>query len=188
MELSRHIQNRRKPATRRMTIIFFLFLIPLVVFLIYAMDFLKDRKTTDSAQSQEVKLENLYRIDGQLQFRSSENDSITTILIEIADTPQARERGLMYRFYMPENMGMLFIYTEEQHLGYWMKNTHIPLDILYADKDFRILSIYENTSPQSEETLPSRSKAKHVIEVNGGFVSRHGIKAGDYFSYSRNVK
>ena len=188
MKLHINIPNKRKPAGRKMLIIFSLFLIPLVFFLVFAMDFLKERNPANSAQSQDASKENLYRVDGQLQFRSEENDSITSILIEIADTPQAKERGLMYRFYMPENMGMLFVYSEEQHLGYWMKNTHISLDILYADKDFRILRIYENTTPESEETLPSGEKAKYVIEVNGGFVSRHGLKAGDYFSYSRNAK
>jgi hypothetical protein len=124
-----------------------------------------------------------FDIEGKLAFTSPIGDTITSISIEIADDNYSRQMGLMYRYYIPDTVGMLFIFPGEQQRGFWMKNTPSSLDILYADAKMKIVRIWENTLPYSEESIPSGDKAKYVIEVTAGFCSKHGIKEGDKFEY-----
>jgi len=85
----------------------------------------------------------------------------------------------MYRRDLPELHGMLFLFPREEPLSFWMKNTPLPLDIIFIDTAHKIVSISQNTTPFSEQPLPSGSPAQFVLEVNGGFCQRHGIAAGD---------
>lgn len=124
-----------------------------------------------------------FDLEGKLTFLDAQNNAITNIYIEIADDAYSRERGLMYRYYIPDTVGMLFIFPKEDHRFFWMKNTPSSLDILYATADFEIFKIHENTPPYSYETLPSGDKAKYVIEVKSGFVSSHQIKSGYRFKF-----
>lgn len=179
--MKKRFQNRKEPQSKRMLVIMLLFLVPLAFILVFAIELIKTSEA--EVQTDKVQPEIQFRIDGKLSFHTADDDSISSVSIEIAETPQSREKGLMFRYSVPDTMGMLFIYHEEQYQGYWMKNTHVPLDILYANKNFEIINIYENTKPESEEILPSGDKAKYVIEVAGGFVKRQGIKHGDKFSY-----
>ena len=73
---------------------------------------------------------------------------------------------------------MLFVFADERERGFWMKNTPLPLDIVYIDSSSRIVSIAENTTPYSTKTIASRGPARYVLEVNGGFCREHGIVAG----------
>jgi len=123
-----------------------------------------------------------FEIEGKLQFFNSK-ETIADFYIEIADEAYAREKGLMYRYYIPDTLGMLFIFPEEDHRFFWMKNTPSSLDIIYANSDFEIVSMYENTAPYSENTLPSGDPAKFVIELKAGSVARYKIKKGDTFTY-----
>jgi len=116
-----------------------------------------------------------FRIDGQLDFFDEKNDTITSILIEIAEDDYSREKGLMYRSNIPDSVGMLFVFPEEDYHSFWMKNTPSPLDILYVDGFGKIVRIYENTEPYSEESIPSGELAQYVVEVKGGFCSVHHI-------------
>ena len=127
-----------------------------------------------------------FTIEGGLAFTSTTGDTITSISIEIADDNYSRQMGLMYRYYIPDTVGMLFIFPQEAQRGFWMKNTPSSLDILYADAKMKIVRICENTLPYSEESIPSGDKAKYVVEVTAGFCSRHGIKEGDKFVYFSN--
>jgi len=187
MKMKIKSQDRSRSQSKRMVVIMLLFLVPLTIMLALLLNMMKDQENK-LAGFENQPHESHFRIDGTLKFLSAENDSITSIFIEIADTPQAKEKGLMHRFYMPDTVGMLFVYQEERYQGFWMKDTHFSLDILYANKNFEIVTIYEKTKPESEETLPSGEKAKYVIEVRGGFVKQHGIKAGDKFSYNSHWK
>lgn len=74
---------------------------------------------------------------------------------------------------------MLFIFPQEQPLNFWMRNTPLPLDIIYINTDYTIVSIAENTTPYSTAQIPSKHPAKYVLEVNGGFCQSQGIVAGD---------
>jgi len=101
------------------------------------------------------------------------------VSVELATTPETRALGLMYRTELGPNHGMLFLFPDEQPLSFWMRNTKIPLDILYVDDDGRIVNVYESTTPFSEEVLPSSRPARFVLEVEGGFCERHGVGPGD---------
>ncbi len=123
---------------------------------------------------------------GQLVFiKHGTGDVITMITIQIADNDQQRAEGLMWRKYMPENRGMLFIFDDQEILTFWMKNTYIPLDMIFADKSGRIVSIHRNATPLNETSISSIEPAEYVVEVNAGFCSRYGIKAGDKIEFER---
>jgi uncharacterized protein len=99
--------------------------------------------------------------------------------VGVADTEAARERGLMYRRELPEGRGMLFDFFRDQPVGFWMKNTYIPLDMIFIRGDGRIVSIAENTEPLSERVVPSGAPVRAVLEVKGGTARRLGIEPGD---------
>lgn len=100
-----------------------------------------------------------------------------TLTVEIAATPQAMARGLMFREHMPEAHGMLFIWPGDQVIAMWMKNTLIPLSVAFIDRDFRVLNIAD-MEPHSLRTHPSHGPARYALEVNQGWFDRHGIEAG----------
>jgi uncharacterized protein len=98
--------------------------------------------------------------------------------VEVADTPQASENGLMFRDSLPEDHGMLFIFDQPKKASFWMKNTKIPLSIAYADANGKILEI-KSMNPLDETVVPSRSdEVDYALEVNQGWFARHGITAG----------
>ena len=107
--------------------------------------------------------------------------------VEIADDNAERSRGLMYRTDLAANAGMLFLFDAEQPRAFWMKNTPLPLDILYIAGDGRIVAIAEHTKPFSTDPIPSRTPALNVLEVNAGFAKRNGIAVGDRVSLKKAV-
>ena len=103
----------------------------------------------------------------------------TSLKIEVMKTPQAREQGLMFRKFLADNNGMLFEFEENEPVYMWMKNTYIPLDMIFIDVHGIIVNIANNTEPLSETVIPSRGKVKAVLEVNAGFAVKHKIHVGD---------
>jgi uncharacterized membrane protein (UPF0127 family) len=89
----------------------------------------------------------------------------------------------MYRQHLAENAGMLFVFKRPQHLTFWMKNTEIPLDMIFADADRAVTGIIANAEPFSERQLSVDGDARYVLEVNGGFTQRHSIKRGDRLQF-----
>jgi len=106
-------------------------------------------------------------------------DSRHEFSVEIANTPAARSRGLMYRRSMPANQGMLFDFERDDMISMWMRNTYISLDMLFIRKDGTIARIVEHTEPLSERTISSGEPVRSVLELNAGTASRLGISAGD---------
>jgi uncharacterized membrane protein (UPF0127 family) len=102
-----------------------------------------------------------------------------TVRVEIADTQSSREVGLMFRSELAENAGMLFVFSEPSKLQFWMKNTEISLDMIFADSAGHVVGIVANAVPYSEKLLSVDAPASYVLEVNGGFCARHDIKPGD---------
>ncbi len=102
-----------------------------------------------------------------------------SFLVEIADNDAERARGLMYRKELPEGRGMLFDFKREQDVGFWMKNTYIPLDMIFIRADGSIANIAANTVPYSEEPVPSDGPVAAVLEIAGGRSAELGIKPGD---------
>jgi uncharacterized membrane protein (UPF0127 family) len=99
--------------------------------------------------------------------------------IEIAATEQARETGLMNRRFMPADRGMLFEFPVEEPVAFWMKNTFIPLDMIFIRHDGTVASVAANTEPLSEAIVPSGSPVDAVLEVNGGVAAGIGVRPGD---------
>jgi uncharacterized membrane protein (UPF0127 family) len=100
------------------------------------------------------------------------------VTAEIADTPDERRRGLMFREELEENHGMLFVFPESEPRSFWMRNTEISLSIAYIDADGTIVSIHDMT-PYSEEPVPSRAPAKYALEVNQSELAANGVRPGD---------
>ncbi|MGH7935240.1 MAG: DUF192 domain-containing protein [Candidatus Binataceae bacterium] len=108
---------------------------------------------------------------------------ITAVRVEIAATPGAREFGLMYREHLDEDAGMIFLFDVPRHLTFWMKNTEIPLDMIFADGSGRIVGIIADAQPLLEKLLSVSGDSQYVLEVNGGFCTRHGVKPGDRLQF-----
>jgi uncharacterized membrane protein (UPF0127 family) len=99
--------------------------------------------------------------------------------LEVVDTPAGRERGLMYRSSMPEDHGMLFVFPDEIVRSFWMKNTLIPLDMLFITGDGRIVGVEADAVPLTTTPRSVGKPSRYVIETNGGWAARHGVRAGD---------
>ena len=99
--------------------------------------------------------------------------------IELALTPPQMEQGLMFRRSLAADAGMLFDYGDPQPIAMWMKNTLIPLDMIFIGKDGKVVDFRERAVPMSLDTIEPRVPARAVLEVNAGTVSRLGLKVGD---------
>lgn len=128
-----------------------------------------------------------FRADGILAFHSSADTVITRIAIEIAETDEAQRRGLMGRTGLPARGGMLFPYQEPRMMEFWMKNTPLPLDIIFVAADSTIVNIVKNTTPLSEELIASTGPAQYTLEVRAGFADRYGIDESTRIDWSRET-
>lgn len=99
--------------------------------------------------------------------------------VEIADTPERQTLGLMYRTALPETKGMLFVHPDERELAMWMRNTYIPLDMVFIRADGTVHRIEARTEPLSERTISSDGPVLAVLELAGGVAERLGLKPGD---------
>ena len=127
----------------------------------------------------EMEEEYMFTKEGELAFADSLGNTKTKIDMEVADTEYDRQLGLMNRKHMDENQGMLFIFPREEFQSFWMRNTFIPLDMIFVGADYRIVTIHKNTQTLSDQSYPSSKPAKYVIEVVGGFTDKHKINEGD---------
>lgn len=127
--------------------------------------------------------------EGEVTFISKDTrQPIKKIEIEAAVTPAERSQGLMFRNEMDEDKGMLFLFEQMDWQSFWMKNTLMPLDIMFIDDKGVINTIHKNTVPYSEKSLPSKQRSQFVVEVVGGFSDKHGIKEGDLIEYKLDLK
>ncbi|MCS7135198.1 MAG: DUF192 domain-containing protein [Candidatus Aenigmarchaeota archaeon] len=104
------------------------------------------------------------------------------VRVEIADTEEKRRKGLMFRQNLKENEGMLFVFEEEMHVSFWMKNTFLPLDMIFISSNGTINEIKQNLKPCFHDTCEiykSSHPSKYVLEVNANFAERNNIKVGD---------
>ena len=112
-------------------------------------------------------------------------DTIQHLELEIADDDYERETGLMYRESMEQDQGMLFIFENEEPRGFYMKNTNIPLDLIFLDSENKIVSISKDAKPKSMETIPSEVPAQYVLEVNAGLSDKWNLAVGDSLILNR---
>jgi len=122
--------------------------------------------------------------EGELSLKDQETDSLIAALdIEIADNDYEIQTGLMYRSKMERKQGMLFIFEDEANRSFYMKNTKIPLDIIFINADKEIVSIQKNAAPFDEVGLPSEGPAQYVLEINGGLSDEWQLQQGDIIEY-----
>jgi uncharacterized membrane protein (UPF0127 family) len=105
--------------------------------------------------------------------------------IEIADTPEARNKGLMFRDSLASDAGMLFDFHEERQAAFWMQNTFIPLDIIFISADGTVRTVHANARPMDTTGIPSQVPVQFVLEIPGGRAAQIGLMAGDKFEHSR---
>lgn len=119
-----------------------------------------------------------FKKDGELTIIGFNDNIITKLDIEISDTPEKRSTGLMYRKSLPKRSGMFFIFDNSEKLSFWMKNTIMPLDIIFINSNMVVVDIYKNAEPYSLKKIIPSEISKYVLEVPAGFALDYGIKRG----------
>jgi len=114
---------------------------------------------------------------GSLVLKTGSGDH--TYTVEIADTPGEKARGLMFRRSLPQDRGMIFLYDPPQRAAMWMRNTYIPLDMIFITEQGTVLRIEANTEPFSTDVIEAGGITKAVLELNAGEAARIGLKPGD---------
>ena len=104
--------------------------------------------------------------------------------VEVMRNGPQRERGLMFRRYLPQDRGMLFDFGVERTIMMWMKNTYLPLDMIFIGRTGKVVGFANDTEPLSEKIIPSGAPAYGVLEVNAGTAARIGLKIGDHVRHS----
>lgn len=172
--------TRKKPSIARMAMIVVAVLIA-VAFLFFSIYSPKVKKNSATGKTKREVIVPEFRKDGEVRILNAATP--VTVNVEVADNEGERMQGLMYRYAMDENNGMFFIFEEEAPRAFWMKNTYIPLDIIYIGADKEIVSIQKYTQPKSTYSLPSEKPAQYVLEVNAGFSDKYGLKPGDKIEF-----
>jgi uncharacterized membrane protein (UPF0127 family) len=113
----------------------------------------------------------------------TKQDRQVSFLVEVADTPAKREMGLQYRRELADDRGMIFIFPVESQQSFWMKNTPIALDMIFINRDRRIVGIVEQTTPFSLDPRFVSAQSQFVLEIRGGLAKRFGIQSGDTVSF-----
>ncbi|HYG37980.1 MAG TPA: DUF192 domain-containing protein [Cytophagales bacterium] len=167
-------------------VILLAFLFPLI----YSLFFSKKTSSPRDNSAPQPRIESYdppFTKEGELEILDgTSGDTIKSLSIEIADNEKEIMQGLMYRSAMLDSVGMLFIFDEPNLHTFWMKNTKIPLDIIFIDDQQRIVTIKRNTTPYSEKEVPSEKEVLYVLEVNAGFSDKYGVKVGDLIRFKRD--
>lgn len=128
-----------------------------------------------------------FKKDGELYFLNSEKDTLKQLEIETAISSYEQQTGLMYRKSMREDRGMLFIYEEEiPRPNFYMKNTYIALDLVYINKNNKVVDIQRDAKPLDETNIPSNVASQYVLEINGGRAKLWNLKKGDFVIFHLN--
>lgn len=129
----------------------------------------------------------LPRKTGLVRFLGSDGGTKAIVNVEIVDEARTREAGLMFRRSLGRNFGMLFVFDSSAVQTFWMKNTLLPLDMIFIDEKGKVVTIHRNTTPRSLQTYPSAEPSLCVVEVNGGFSDAHGLDVGDLMEWRRDT-
>ncbi|MBL7976949.1 MAG: DUF192 domain-containing protein [Bacteroidetes Order II. Incertae sedis bacterium] len=129
--------------------------------------------------------EPIFREEGRLWIMNTDSSRVADFKIEIADSPEEQEMGLMNRTSLPENSGMLFIFPKEEPQQFWMANTLISLDLVFINAEKKVVTVAKLAQPQSTAGIPSAAPAKYVLEIAGGQADHFGITEGMTMNFSR---
>lgn len=116
---------------------------------------------------------------GRVIIEAASSGRAYAVDVELARTDAERERGLMFRESLPRDAGMLFTFEDDDDHSFWMKNTLIPLDMLFIDSDMHVAGIVQNAEPKTLTPRTVGKASRYVLEVNGGWCADHGVKPGD---------
>ena len=173
----------KKTAQKKNKVIIIAFIIASLAIIFFAY-YYKEKKNKPTSQPYK-RYEVPFKKEGELFFIGKINkDTIKKIHIEVAENEQERTQGLMWRYSMADSLGMLFLFEKEKPQSFWMRNTYISLDIIFANEKFEIVTIQKYTQPLSDFPIPSDFPAKYVVETNSGFCDAHKIKVGDVLKFS----
>lgn len=125
-------------------------------------------------------------LDGmrEIVFKTDSGDH--SFFVEVADDMEERKLGLMHRESLDNDKGMIFIYETEQKVAFWMKNTLIPLDMVFMDDDFEVVDYFIDVQPCEADPCPRyvpQKNSKYIVELNAGEISEIGLKRGDLADY-----
>lgn len=126
-----------------------------------------------------------FQREGRLAFVDVTGDTLRTIDVDIADSDEERRRGLMGHRSLGYDRGMLFIFDRVDQSGMWMKNTPLPLDIVFVSADSKVINIARRTTPFSEETISPTAPKKYVVEVRAGFANRFNLSEDTRIRWTR---
>ena len=144
---------------------------------------------SDSRQPKSAEIQSLepqFTEEGVGAFVDQNGDTVASFRLELAETAAETAQGMMYRRSVPAGTGMLFIMAEERPQSFWMRNTYVPLDIIYLNADGTVVSIQANAQPMNDMPLPSEGPAKYVLEIAGGGAAQDGIKTGLKWLWKQN--
>jgi hypothetical protein len=173
-------QKNVKPKSRRRMQIGISFTIIVVALVVIFMPKKIENHTSASTAAP------MFKKHGELTLTKSNGKSVVSIDIEIADDDAKREVGMMGRPVMEEHQGMLFVFDEEFLASFWMRNCPLSLDMIFINKQEKIVTIHKNTKPFSDDSYSATAMTLFVLEVNAGFTDKYGIKEGDMISWKRN--
>jgi uncharacterized membrane protein (UPF0127 family) len=108
----------------------------------------------------------------------SEGSTTSEFRVEVVATPEDRARGLMFRKSINDDQGMLFLFPREQPLAFWMKNTFIPLDMVFVSGDWRVVGVLKNVPPLNEDRRSVETPSQYVLEFGAGVAEKHNIMPG----------
>jgi uncharacterized membrane protein (UPF0127 family) len=121
--------------------------------------------------------------DSRLVLHTATGDYPFTV--EVVDTPEKRAEGLMFRQSLAPDAGMLFDFKEVREVSFWMRNTFIPLDMIFIAPDGTVENIHLNARPQDPTSIPSGVPVQFVLEISGGRSAEIGLKVGDKAEHAR---
>lgn len=156
----------------------------LLIFVLLVASSCENGKSSKTKPVQRAVIE--FKKEAELSLFDKEGEVIKTLDIEIAETAYEQETGLMYREEMENHQGMLFTYKDERpRPSFYMKNTKIALDLIYFDKDFKVVDFNLNALPMDENLLSSKVPSQYVLEVVAGFVEEFDIQLGTHAQLKR---
>ena len=127
-----------------------------------------------------------FEVEGALAFLTPGGDTLRTIDVDIADTDAERRRGLMRQRSLGYDRGMLFVFDSVDEGGMWMKNTPLPLDIVFVAPDSQVINIARRTTPFSEESIEPAAPRNFVVEVRAGFANRFDLTDSTRVRWTRS--
>ncbi|WP_158551487.1 DUF192 domain-containing protein [Rhodohalobacter sp. SW132] len=132
----------------------------------------------EQGESESAVEERILEYETTITFLNERGNEISEIEAAVADDDASRSQGLMDVHSLPVDAGMLFIFDDNQQRNFWMASTPLSLDIIFVNEEYEIVRIHRNTSPYSQESIPSELPSKYVVEVNAGYTMRHDINEG----------